>query len=206
MPYEGPIDYSGRSQGDMAEGRVRYTRKRGDAAGGDWQHQINIGYDVQGLISQLSEAQLSKMDLRSSWKRAVVAIAQSAEENIETEGATTGKPWDDLSEQYQNAKIRKHGTRAIGRRTGALFDQVTNPNNGYITNDSLNFGTKGLPYAVFFNFGVKTIKKRGGGGTFDVPQRRLLWWTDALREEVGQILGEGIISETHRTGLEVNAG
>ncbi len=140
-----------------------------------------------------------------------------------TRGATTGKPWEALTERYRQQKRRKVGTKADGYFNDKLLAELSSVNSGVkvLSDKVLEYGSDKGAHAIVWNFGAKQITRSVPAHSVESPsglrfsrkgyttrayaygQRATLWLTRDTREECSAILHEFATEALKDHGLEV---
>lgn len=166
-----------------------------DDDSGGFYYNLSGEEDIVLLQSKLIDAGRRVKDYTPAWGRILSLLIRHNRQTILSKGASIGKPWAPLTEDYQIAKLRKGGGRAIGKLTGALIRQATSMSSGRVSKNSVELGTHGLPYSVFVKFGVQQPKVLG--------RRALFWWTGQLRNKTRGIILDHLRASAEKAGLTV---
>lgn len=120
-------------------------------------------------------------NLKTLMRRVGKIIANDIDDNFESEGTNQGDKWTEWSLDWKQSRTKKgRGDGKILQFNGELRESMTR----LATNDSVIVGTN-KEYAAIHNFGGD-IKKRNGKGTFKMPERRFMAFTEELRAKILQ--------------------
>lgn len=160
---------------------------------------------------------------RPALLRVAEILAKHIRLTIMARGANVGQPWDPLDETYRKAKERSVGTKADGRYTNMLLNELTDADKGikHIGSHSMEYGSSQGVRSVLWNFGAGAITRgvkahnvsNPGGNWFKrksyttkaykYGRRATLWWTPTLREQCMLELHQFAVEKIRAAGLPI---
>lgn len=144
---------------------------------------IEVKLDEREVLQYFNQYAKKVKDLKPILRKVSHVMLEDIDENFETEGTNQGEKWQEWSDGWKlKRQKRKRGEGKIMQLEGELRTSFTRK----ISSDGVVVGT-GQEYAAIHNFGGD-VKKRGGKGTFKMPERRFVAWTDKLKVKVSEEL------------------
>lgn len=146
---------------------------------------IEIKIDEGEVLNYLEEYASKVKNLKPILRQVSHVMLEDIDENFETEGANQGQKWQDWTDNWRERRKKLgRGSGRIMQLEGELRESFTRK----VDADSAVVGTN-KEYAAIHNFGGDVKKrrakgKRGRTGTFKMPQRRFVAWTDSLKVKV----------------------
>ena len=161
---------------------------------------------------------------RPALLRCAEIMAFNAQLAVMSRGASVGEPWDPLDEKYKRAKTRKVGSKADGRYSETLINELTDANKGiqHLSHKEMEYGSDEGVRAIVWNFGGNKLQRSVGtyavrnasdmGGfsrkgyttkAYKYGRRATLWWTESLRTSVMQELHMYSMERLKAAGLPV---
>lgn len=164
---------------------------------------IEIKIDEGEVLDYLEEYASKVKKLKPILRQVSHVMLEDIDENFETEGANQGKKWKDWSDSWKERRKKLgRGKGRILQLEGELRESFTRK----VDASSVVVGTN-KDYAAIHNFGGKVKKrrakgKRGRTGTFKMPQRRFVAWTESLKVKVSTEIVYELKKLDYRKGIE----
>jgi len=141
---------------------------------GDTLRQVGVAIDV-------FQRELS--DFNALWRDMTVALETWQADAFDTEGASLGARWEDLSDKYEEQKAFTHPGAGILERSGNMLEALTDSGSQFAFREISGDGSQ-------FVFGTQQLDYPGlhVTGTDKMPRRNPFVPTSALEGDMVDIL------------------
>lgn len=154
--------------------------------------------DIDRLAVAITTFETEISDFTDLWDDVEIIMERNEEALFASQGASAGRPWDPLTEEYAKRKAEQFGNQPILVASGDLWHALTDSRSPFAvrakTRDQFVFGTdldEDYPSA-----------HQDGYAAGGLPQRRPIDWPDEIELELAQALRAHTMRAARKSRLD----